>query len=608
MRLQTFQLKNNLEKHETMKKLKINLCVFAVSILLFSCQQAADDVFIEAESFQDKGGWKVDAQFVEQMGSPYLLAHGLGEPVANAFTEVSFSSTGNYHAWVRTKDWVPGNWEAPGRFKLVVNDQELSNTLGTKEGWTWQYAGNIRIKNTAARVELKDLTGFEGRCDAVYFSKTQHAPPRQGKALQQWRRSKLNQTTPPAETKQFDLVIVGGGIAGCGAAIASAEKGMEVALIQDRPVLGGNASEEIRVHTEGITWHGERILSMINTQHWPNGSPQAAEDQQKRRKNMQQYENISIFLNWRAYDANTTSQAITSVDARHTHSGKRIRFKAPFFADCTGDGWIGYWAGAEYTYGREPRSKYNEGLEKYGELWSPKSGDNRVMGSSVLWRSVETDQPVSFPEVPWAMDVAQDYAATKGTWRWEFSNNDLHQIQNAEQIRDHMFRAIYGSFYNAKQDAENAKVKLKWMSYLAGKRESRRLVGDYIYTFNDMKKNRTFRDAIAKGTRNVDVHYQQWLKDSSKVDFLAEALYYNAGAYYIPYRCLYSKNVKNLFMAGRCFSCSHIGLGGPRVMNTTGQMGIAVGYAAALCMKHETIPRMIYEEHIDELTTTIKNQ
>jgi hypothetical protein len=168
-----------------------------------------------------------------------------------------------------------------------------------------------------------------------------------------------------------------------------------------------------------------------------------------------------------------------------------------------------------------------------------------------------------------------------------------------------MLKAIYGSFYNAKKKQENKNIALEWTSYLVGKRESRRLVGDYIYTFNDEKNMKEFSDAVVMEKREIDVHYQQNQKDSTQPDFLAEALYYKVDHYYVPYRSLYSKNIKNLLMAGRCFSCSHIGLGGPRVMNTTGQMGVAVGYAASLCKKYNTNPRGIYFSHIDELKNLI---
>jgi hypothetical protein len=130
-------------------------------------------------------------------------------------------------------------------------------------------------------------------------------------------------------------------------------------------------------------------------------------------------------------------------------------------------------------------------------------------------------------------------------------------------------------------------------------------VGDYVYTFQDEKNMVEFSDAVVREERDVDVHYQQNIIDPSQPDFLSEAMFFKVDHYYIPYRCLYSKNIKNLFMAGRCISTSHVGLGGPRVMNTTGQMGVAVGYAASLCKKYDTNPRGIYQSHIKELRTLI---
>lgn len=575
------------------------------TILLVSCKPQKFSLLIEAESFTDKGGWVVDPQFVEQMGSPYLLAHGLGTPVSDASTEIMLPGKGKYHVWARTRNWAPGNWEAPGRFRLVPGNQELEKDLGTEPGWAWQYAGKVTAKDTVLNIKLKDLTGFEGRCDAIYFSTEKTAPPEGKDELASWRREMLNTGVIPATTEAFDLVVVGGGIAGCAASVAAAKQGLRVALVQDRPLLGGNASSEIRVHTEGITWKSDSILKYLNTVWWPNGSPDAVHDDKKRMDYMNSFENISIFLNTRAYNVSTEASSITSVDGRNTSTGESIRFTAPLFIDCTGDGWIGYWAGAEYMYGREDSSKYGENLAQYGELWSPEKADNRVMGSSVLWRTVDAGKPVSFQEVPWALEVAGSYAATMGTWKWEFSEDTLNQIEDGEYIRDHMLKAIYGSFYNAKQKAENANLALEWTSYLLGKRESRRLIGDYIYTFQDEKNMREFPDAVAMEKRDIDVHYQQRLKDPSQPDFLSEALYYKVDHYYIPFRSLYSKNIKNLMMAGRCFSSSHAGLGGPRVMNTTGQMGVAVGYAASLCKKYNTDPRGVYNEHIKELQELI---
>jgi len=584
---------------------KVYLLVIVILLSLSSCSKTKHEVLIEAESFSDKGGWVVDPQFVEQMGSPYLLAHGLGNPVGNAKSKFSVPGKGKYYVWVRTKNWAPGKWDAPGRFKLVINGNELKVVLGTEEGWNWQYAGNTSIVDTLVTIELHDLTGFDGRCDAIYLSTENVTPPVNPEELSRWRRKLLNESEIPQTTESFDLVVVGGGIAGCAASISAAEQGLKVALIQDRPLLGGNASSEIRVNVLGITWKSNRILSMLNTDLRPNGSPESVSDDKKRHENMGKYKNISIFLNWRAFRTNTISDSIISIDARHTSTGETKRFTAPIFIDCTGDGWIGFWAGAEFMYGREDSLKYHENWDLNKELWSPAKPDNRIMGSSILWTTVDKGSPVTFPEVPWAMDVAGKYSATTGTWNWELSSNGLNQIDDAEQIRDHMLKAIYGSFYNAKKKQENKNIALEWTSYLVGKRESRRLVGDYIYTFNDEKNMKEFSDAVVMEKREIDVHYQQNQKDSTQPDFLAEALYYKVDHYYVPYRSLYSKNIKNLLMAGRCFSCSHIGLGGPRVMNTTGQMGVAVGYAASLCKKYNTNPRGIYFSHIDELKNLI---
>ena len=566
-------------------------------LMLIGCHK---EIFVECESFDNRGGWVVDPQFVEQMGSPYLMAHGMGEPVENASTTIEFPSGGSYHIWARTTDWAPGPWESPGQFNIWLDEEQAPKTMGYYKGWGWNYAGKVKVKGGPVLLQLEDLTGFNGRCDALYISNKYRTPTNQRDYLKDMRSRFSGDRVTPEETQTFDLVVVGGGIAGCGASIAAAEQGMKVALIHDRPVLGGNASSEIRVHTLGIYGHFERILKMLDTKHYPNGSPLALADEKKRHENMESYSNISLYLNYRAFHANTEDQVITSVDARHTFSGEQIRFSAPYFVDCTGDGWIGYWAGAEFNYGREADTLYGESWEQYGELWSPEAEDQQVLGASVLWRSMYSDSVYEFPEVPWAMEVAGRYAARKGTWNWELISDSWHQVDHAEQIRDHMLKAIYGSFYNEKRKPGADHLKLEWVSYLLGKRESRRLVGDYIYTFNDMRESRTFPDAVVHEIREVDVHYSQNKLDDSKPDFLSEAMYFPAEPYQIPYRSLYSKNIGNLFMAGRCFSCSHVGLGGPRVMRTTGQMGAAVGYAASLCTSHQCSPRELYENHLSE--------
>ena len=584
-----------------------NLSLLTITFL-FSLIGVCQEILIEAESFDNPGGWTVDPQFEQQMGSPYLLAHGLGVPVKNAKTKVRFETNGEYHVWVRTKNWVPGDWEAPGRFQLSIDGQILDKALGTRSGWGWEYVDKISVSDGEINLELVDLTGFDGRCDAIYFSINNEEPLSSPKKLAEWRKGIKSEPNDPPITKAYDLVVVGGGLAGCAASIAAAEEGLKVALIHDRPVLGGNASEEIRVHTLGIYGNFERILKKIDTNHYPNGSAEAKLDQKKRDDNVKSYANIDLFLNHRAYDAVAKNNTIQYVDARHTSTGERLRFTAPRFVDSTGDGWIGFWAGAEYNYGRESADTYHEVWEEHGELWTPTEADDAVMGSSVLWGSKETDTVQEFPEVLWAMPVAKDYSEVNGEWQWEFSNPDYHQIHDAEEIRDHMLRAIYGSFANAKKDAKNANRKLEWVSSLVGKRESRRLVGDHVFTFNDAKEGRKFPDGIVIEIRDVDIHYQTILEDENNPDFISEALFYKTPEYYIPYRSLYSKNIENLFMAGRNFSCSHAGLGGPRVMRTTGQMGAAVGFAAALCKKYDVNPRDIYYHYLDQYLALIEEQ
>lgn len=582
-----------------------------ITLVILGCclNSRSQSLLIEAESFADKGGWVVDQQFVEQMGSPYLLAHGMGKPVKDALTNIAVKKAGKYYVWVRTKNWAPGNWEAPGKFNVTIDSKCLERILGNNPEWNWEYAGSINLTTGEKKLSLHDITGFEGRCDAIYFTLSESEKlPNDKESLKKWRSQQLGIAETPGKIMKYDLVVVGGGLAGCAASISAAEQGLKVALVQDRPVLGGNASGEIRVHPEGIYGKFERILKMIDTEYYLNGSAKALADDQKRLRNLEKYDNIDIYLNFRAYDAKSENQKITLVDARNTSSGELIRFEAPLFVDCTGDGWIGYWAGAEYMYGREASSKYNEAWDAYGILWSPEMPDNFVMGASLLWGSENAGKPVEFPKVPWAMDIANNYAEANGEWQWEFSRNDLSQIDDAETIRDHMFKAIYGSFYNYKQRNNADSLQLKWVSYVLGKRESRRLTGDYIYTFNDERENRQFDDAVVFEKREVDVHYQINLLDPVKPDFLSEAMFFNAKQYNIPYRCLYSKNISNLFMAGRDFSCSHVGLGGPRVMKTTGQMGAAVGLAASLCKKYNTNPRDIYNSHLKEYLDLIESQ
>ncbi len=564
------------------------------------------DILVDATTFTNKGGWVVDPQFIEQMGSPYLLAHGMGTPVANASTQITVKKTGSYHVWVRTKNWCPGNWEAPGKFQIAIDGKKLTTTFGTEDGWAWQKGAKIDLTKGENKLELIDLTGFEGRCDAIFFTEDANfSPPNKLDELSTWRRRQHGLSADADETHDFDLVIVGGGIAGCGAALAADEQGLKVALIQNRPVLGGNASKEIRVHTLGIHGKVSRILKKIDTKHWPNNSPDAIKDDAKRHATMEAAKNVTMFLDYSVTGITMDGKSIASVNARSNTSQKRIRVKGSQFIDCSGDGIIGSKAGASFRYGRESHKEFGEAWDKFGDLWSPEKADNRVMGTTVMWRSVQGKQASTFPTTPWAKDVAKTYAEPKSEWYWEYSDNNKHQVHDAEAIRDHMFRAVYGNFSNVKKNPINARLKLEWVAYIGGKRESRRIMGDHIYTQDDITSLTKFPDSVVIEKREIDVHYQKSLKGFI-VDFISKALFMKLkGHYYIPFRSLYSKDVPNLMMAGRCFSCSHVALGGPRVMNTCGQMGVATGYAAALCKKHKTNPRGIAKNHIKELRKLI---
>lgn len=572
-----------------MKKLLKLLWYWILSILIQLPLFAADEILIEAESFTNHGGWLVDQEFIEIMGSPYLIAHGLGKPVQDAVTTVNFPNIGTYRLWVRTKNWTYPETNAAGPFKVSINNADLPLTFGaTGEDWFWQDGGLIQITNQIVQLKLRDRYGFDARCDALFFTAdTNFVPPNADPEMAAWRRQVLGIPDIPSIQEQYDFVVVGGGLAGCAASIAAAKQGLRVAFIQDRPWLGGNASRDIRVHTMGAPRHP--IVSSLGTPNYTSGSDQAITYDENRLKVVSSETNITLYTEWHAFRVQTSNNCIVSVDAKHTRTGEERRFIAPLFADCTGDAWIGYWAGAMYRMGREAQSEFNESL-------APAVADSMLLGSSLIWNSTNTTSAVTFPKVPWAMSVAKDYSATYGDWDWEYGLT-LNTIYDAEIIRDHLLKAIYGSFYNAKQLSQNTNRELHFVAYIAGKRESRRLIGDYILTENDLRNHPSFPDAVATGTWSIDLHYPR----SATYDFLAKSEQVSISEYWIPFRCLYSTNITNLMMAGRCLSATHVGLGSPRVMYTGGQMGLAVGFAASLCKKYNVMPREVANSYADEL-------
>lgn len=546
------------------------------------------DWLIEAESMTEKGGWVVDPQFTDIMGSPYLLAHGKGVPVADATMTLAFSSAGRVRAWVRTRDWTP-DWdgEKPGRFRLQLGDTLFPNPLGVAPAdWGWVDAGAIDVNSGVQTLALKDLTGFEGRCDAIFLTSEENTtpPPAEKNELTDWRAMQRGESEAPEDVAYADFVVVGGGIAGTAAAVAAADAGLDVAIVQDRPMLGGNASDEIRVRTEkeGNEFHW--IVKAIRNNVSNGGS--MAKDDAARMHFAASYTNLSIHTGWRAYGVVTNEERkIVAVDARHVETGARRRFVAPLYADCTGDGWLGYWAGAAFMLGREAKTEYDEPV--HGQ----DVADTSTMGNTLLWTTKTQTEDSVFPPVPWATKVSGNLKATSGGWDWEAGlDPDEDTIEDAEMLRDRLFRAIYGTFSNVKTNG-NEKLVLNFMGYIAGKRESRRIIGDYVVREKDVTGHRLFEDSIGIATWSIDLH-----RKNGTSGFLAATTHYRYGNWWMPYRSLCCRDVPNLFLAGRCASYTHVAFGSSRVMHAGGQQGVAVGYAASLCKKYGCRPRAIYQD------------
>jgi hypothetical protein len=570
----------------------------------------AAEYFLEAENFADKGGWVVDQQFMDIMGSPYLMAHGMGMPVADASTQITLPEAGVYNVYVRTFNWT-SPWkegEGAGKFGLSVAGKRLATPLGTKgTSWMWQSAGKVKIRNTRTTVALHDLSGFNGRCDAVYFTTEDHQlPPEDVKALDTFRRKMLRLPETPDSAGNFDFVVVGGGIAGMCAAIAASRLDCRVALINDRPVLGGNNSSEIRVHLGGRIEIGPyKELGNLQKEWGPSrgGNAQPADFYEDHRKAeaIAREKNITLFSNYRAFAVNMNGQKIQSVIAKHIETGKELVFTAPVFADCTGDGVIGYLAGADYRTGRESR-------DEYGESTAPEKADKMTMGASVQWYSVETDKTAAFPRFNYGV-VFNEHSCEKvtmGEWTWETGMHS-DQIEDFERIRDYGLMVAYSNWSFLKNDlkdnTEYQKRKLAWVAYLSGKRESRRLMGDYVLKEDDLRKNVFHEDGTAATTWSIDLHYPdpQNTAHFPGKEFKSIAKHIPVYPYPVPYRCLYSRNVANLFMAGRNISVTHVALGTTRVMRTTGMLGEVVGMAASLCMRYKASPRDVYQRYLNEL-------
>ena len=584
--------------------------IFALisAIFVLAACTSTRDIFIEAESFATKGGWSVDQQFTFEMGSPYLIAHGMGRAVEDATTTISIPRTGEWHIYARTYNWTSpwAEGRGAGAFRIGVGEELLPNELGSQgEAWEWQYAGSINIERRGEQtLRLHDLTGFEGRCDAIYLTQSQDAlPPAEVSALADFR---TKHNPRKAKVEEYEFVVVGGGVAGMCAAVAAARLGVKVALINDRPLWGGTNSSETRVHLGGhIEMEPYVNLGNMIKEFGPlrGGNAQPAEnyEDEKKRLFLEAEENLTLFPSYRVYAVESKDGHIEAVRAQHIETGEEVIFRAPIFSDCTGDGTVGYLAGADYAMGRESRDEYNEPS-------APEVADKMTMGSSVQWYSVEDDAASDFPLFEYGLNFNEESCqrVTMGEWTWETGMN-YDQCEEFERIRDYGLMVVYSNWSflkNRLQDNDAYRNRsLGWVAYIAGKRESRRLLGDHVLTENDLVQEIVYPDASFTTTWSIDLHYPdpENTKYFPNEEFKSICVHGATNPYAVPYRCLYSRNISNLFMAGRDISVTHIGLGTVRVMRTCGMMGEVVGMAASLCNEHKALPRDVYTTHLDAL-------
>jgi hypothetical protein len=599
---------------------------YGILIVWLGALLAPAQVLVEAEGFAEHGGWVIDPQFMDTMGSPYLLAHGLGMPVADAETRVRIPQSGSYRVWVRTKDWV-AQWQAPGtpgRFQLLINGRALDSTFGTVGAhWHWQDGGVVELLKGDVTLALHDLTGFEGRCDAILLSRDPaFVPPNADPEMAAFRRRCLGQPEEPEDAGEYDFVVTGGGIAGTCAALAAARSGLKVALIQDRPVLGGNNSSEVRVWLQGAR----------NKEPWPRIGDVVAELEQDRRAHYgpsnkaELYEdekklavvraepNIDLFLEHRGNGVEMADSRIRAVIAQEIRSGRRLRIAGRWFADCTGDACIGALAGADFDM--KPSGRMGP-----CNLWNVcECPDENALNTGAS----QAAGPVSFPRCPWALNLSDKPFPGRskikpdpnklGGWYWE-SGFDRDPIAEMEYVRDWNFRAMYGAWDALKNvDKVLPNYRLNWSAHILGKRESRRLLGDVILTLDDLKQDRQFPDGCAPTGWSNDLHlphpsYNKGFEGDafiSRANFGHYKAHREGRSFWIPYRSLYSRNIVNLFMAGRNISVTHDALGAVRVMRTCGTEGEVIGMAAGICKTFGVNPRAVYETHLADLQAAMR--
>jgi len=419
--------------------------------------------------------------------------------------------------------------------------------------------------------------------------------------------------------KKYELVVCGGGLAGVCAAIAGKRLGLSTCIIQDRPVFGGNASSEIRVNIGGAcsfnSWARETgIISEIFLEErkrnfeyhrttWSNGILDIVLYEFLRNEGVEMYLNTSV-----RKAIMKSKDIIEGVYCVQLGSEKEFIIYGDYFIDATGDGVVGFTSGAEFRMGRE--SKY-----EFGEELAPEKEDMGIMGNSLLFLVRDTGRPVKYTPPSWAIKFEKDDITLKtrahtykpGYW-WIEIGYPFDTIYDNEEIKHKLLAYVFGVWDHMKNAEDHGfeNFILEWVCMVPGKRESRRFMGDYILNENDIKQRKKFEDAIAYGGWYIDLHTPGGILAEDKppepthtiekekhIEEKDKRFVY---VYQIPYRCIYSKNIKNLFFAGRNISVTHVALGTTRLMGTCAILGQAAGTGVYLCKKYNFSPREIYEK------------
>ncbi len=576
--------------------------------------QKFTELWIDALDFDHKGGWKEDTQYVHLMGSGYLLAADEpGVPVEDATITVDIPQSSTYRIWVRDRNWLrPHN---PGTFQVLVDGKEVGNVLGRlpSDQWLWEIAGDIKLEEGLHTLALHDLTGYFGRCASIVLtSDMDYLPSREISRIHADRARMKGLDNGVKEGGDFDIIVAGGGPAGCPAAIAAARKGAKVLIIQNRPTLGGNGSSEVGITFDGATRpHIYARESGIpeEIRRLRDRDPEYFGDWERALTHLVQAEpNITVLCNNHVYEADMKSDSvIRGVYAMNIRTLEKMHFTGKLFIDCTGDAWLGYYAGAKLRFGREAMWQHNESIAAEIADTMTMSGCIKSGNRPFFFEAgekVEYHAPEWVPVLPKTeKEFGRAIHGSGKTLNWWLETpNTYDDLWDGEITRDELLLIILGYYNHIKNNwckkERAANYRLRFVSVFNGRRESRRFVGDYIMTQDDATSGRRFEDAVGYSGWPIDLHHTEGIFSGSKGPLHAAA---RVPMPTIPYRSFYSANIENLFCAGRNISVTHVTLGTVRVQNTIAALAQAVGTAAAMCIRLNETPRGIYQRHMKEL-------